>query len=153
MHPSIFSIAPTTVVVPLGYPVRRKYPKAASERLTITSDLIMEEPCEDHKGDSVGEKHKDVSTCSKRLLPDRTHAAHNRANEKLVNFIVKQHMVDKRLLVGFLLLLLMRIVFPHIPHPFYIWKTSPHEGCRPLVPVLSEPVINKSWFSWGAAVY
>lgn len=82
----------------MSYPVRRKYPQAASDRVTITSDLIMEEPCDDHKVDGVGEKHEDVSTCSKRLLPDRTHAAHNRANEKLVNFIVKQHKVDKRLL-------------------------------------------------------
>ncbi|XP_014833707.1 PREDICTED: PWWP domain-containing protein MUM1-like isoform X1 [Poecilia mexicana] len=82
----------------MSYPVRRKYPQAASERLTITSDVVMEEPCEHHQEDSVGEKHKDVSTCSKRLLPDRTHAAHNRANEKLVHFIVKQRMVEKRLL-------------------------------------------------------
>ncbi|XP_043951947.1 PWWP domain-containing DNA repair factor 3A isoform X1 [Gambusia affinis] len=82
----------------MSYPVRRKYPQAASDRLTITSDVITEEPCEHHQEDSVGEKYKDVSTCSKRLLPDRTHAAHNRANEKLVHFIVKQRMVEKHLL-------------------------------------------------------
>ncbi|XP_032416840.1 PWWP domain-containing DNA repair factor 3A isoform X3 [Xiphophorus hellerii] len=82
----------------IGYPVRRKYPQAASERLTITSNVIMEEPCEHHQEDRVSEKYKDVSTCSKRLLPDRTHAAHNRANEKLVHFIVKQRMVEKHLL-------------------------------------------------------
>ncbi|KAM4744021.1 PWWP domain-containing DNA repair factor 3A isoform 2-T2 [Anableps anableps] len=83
----------------MSYPVRRKYPQAASERLTITNDdIIMEEPCEEHKGDTVSEKHEDVATCPKRLLPDRTHAAHNRANEKLVHFIVKQRMVEKHLL-------------------------------------------------------
>ncbi|XP_023187827.1 PWWP domain-containing protein MUM1-like isoform X1 [Xiphophorus maculatus] len=82
----------------MSYPVRRKYPQAASERLTITSSVIMEEPCEHHQEDRVSEKYKDVSTCSKRLLPDRTHAAHNRANEKLVHFIVKQRMVEKHLL-------------------------------------------------------
>ncbi|MEQ2175114.1 hypothetical protein GOODEAATRI_014886 [Goodea atripinnis] len=81
----------------MSYPVRRKYPQAASDRLTITSDIIQVEPCEDHKED-ISEKHEDVLTCSKRLLPDRTHAAHNRANEKLVYFIVKQHMVEKHLL-------------------------------------------------------
>lgn len=90
-----------------GYPVRRKYPQAASDRLMITSDVIMEEPCGDHKEDGVG-KEQEASTCSKRLLPDRTHAAHNRANEKLVHFIVKKRMVEKHLLVGFFLLLLMQ---------------------------------------------
>lgn len=111
----------TVAVFPTGYPVRRKYPQAASDRLTITSDVITEEPCEHHQEDSVGEKYKDVSTCSKRLLPDRTHAAHNRANEKLVHFIVKQRMVEKHLLVGFFIsffLLLLQTVFLHISHPF-----------------------------------
>lgn len=77
--------------------MRRRYPKAASERLTIISDSTMEEPC-DVKEDSFSEQQKEIR-CSKRLLPDRTHAAHNRANEKLVHFIVKQHMVDAHLLV------------------------------------------------------
>lgn len=79
--------------------MRRKYPQAASERLTIASDEMMEVPCDNHKVDSVGELQEDVSRCSKRLLPDRSHAAHNRANEKLVHFIVKQRMVEGRLLV------------------------------------------------------
>lgn len=82
-----------------GYPVRRKYPKAASERLTISSDEGMEARDEDHTEDGCSEQHEDVCRSSKRLLPDRTHAAHNRANEKLVHFIVKQRMVDQRLLV------------------------------------------------------
>ncbi|XP_015250603.1 PREDICTED: PWWP domain-containing protein MUM1-like isoform X1 [Cyprinodon variegatus] len=81
----------------MSYPVRRKYPQAALDRLMITSDVIMEEPCGDHKEDGVG-KEQEASTCSKRLLPDRTHAAHNRANEKLVHFIVKKRMVEKHLL-------------------------------------------------------
>ncbi|CAK6963984.1 PWWP domain-containing DNA repair factor 3B-like [Scomber scombrus] len=82
----------------MSYPVRRKYPQAASERLTIGSDAMMEEPCDDHKEDSFSEEQEEVSKTSKRLLPDRTHAAHNRANEKLVHFIVKQRMVEGRLL-------------------------------------------------------
>lgn len=82
----------------MSYPVRKKYPQAASERLTITSDTMMEEPCDDHKEDSFSEQQEEVSRTSKRLLPDRTHAAHNRANEKLVHFIVKQRMVEGRLL-------------------------------------------------------
>ncbi|XP_040057232.2 PWWP domain-containing DNA repair factor 3B [Gasterosteus aculeatus] len=82
----------------MSYPVRRKYPKAASERLTISSDEGMEARDEDHTEDGCSEQHEDVCRSSKRLLPDRTHAAHNRANEKLVHFIVKQRMVDQRLL-------------------------------------------------------
>lgn len=82
----------------MSYPVRRKYPQAASERLTIASDSILETSCDDHKEDSLSEQQKEVSRSSKRLLPDRSHAAHNRANEKLVHFIVKQRMVEGRLL-------------------------------------------------------
>ncbi|XP_039992447.1 PWWP domain-containing DNA repair factor 3B [Xiphias gladius] len=82
----------------MSYPVRRKYPLAASERLTITSDTIMEELCDSHMEDSFSDQQREVSRSSKRLLPDRTHAAHNRANEKLVHFIVKQRMVEGRLL-------------------------------------------------------
>ncbi|KAM6943617.1 PWWP domain-containing DNA repair factor 3B-like [Xenentodon cancila] len=80
----------------MSYPVRRKYPQTASERLCIASDTMMEEPCDGNKED--GEEQKDASKSSKRLLPDRTHAAHNRANEKLVHFIVKQRMVEQHLL-------------------------------------------------------
>ncbi|XP_041846227.1 PWWP domain-containing DNA repair factor 3A isoform X2 [Melanotaenia boesemani] len=84
----------------MSYPVRRKCPQAASDRLAIASHILMEEPCDDIKEESFNEKHADEHVCgsSKRLLPDRTHAAHNRANEKLVQFIVKQHMVEQHLL-------------------------------------------------------
>ncbi|XP_076579236.1 PWWP domain-containing DNA repair factor 3B [Chaetodon auriga] len=82
----------------MSYPVRRKYPQAASERLTIASDTMVEALCDDHKEDSVGEQQEEVSKSLKRLLPDRSHAAHNRANEKLVHFIVKQRMVEEHLL-------------------------------------------------------
>lgn len=81
----------------MSYPVRRKYPQAASERLTISSDLMMEALVDDHK-DSFSEQQEEVIRSSKRLLPDRSLAAHNRANEKLVHFIVKQRMVERRLL-------------------------------------------------------
>ncbi|XP_059180086.1 PWWP domain-containing DNA repair factor 3A isoform X2 [Centropristis striata] len=82
----------------MSYPVRRKYPQAASERLTIVSDSMLESPCADEKEDSFSKQHEEVSRKSKRLLPDRSHAAHNRANEKLVHFIVKQRMVEEHLL-------------------------------------------------------
>ncbi|XP_068449260.1 PWWP domain-containing DNA repair factor 3A-like isoform X2 [Clinocottus analis] len=82
----------------MSYPVRRTYPQADSERLTIASDSMMEELSDDHREDSFSEQHEEVSRSSKRLLPDRSRAAHNRANEKLVHFIVKQRMVDGHLL-------------------------------------------------------
>lgn len=80
----------------MSYPVRKLYPQAESERLTITSEL--EELCDDFKKESSPELKEEVIKISKRLLPDRTHAAHNRASEKLVHFIVKQRMVDSHLL-------------------------------------------------------
>ncbi|XP_035508338.1 PWWP domain-containing DNA repair factor 3A isoform X2 [Morone saxatilis] len=82
----------------MSYPVRRKYPEGESERLTIANDTMTEAPCDNHKEDSFSEQQEEVSRSSKRLLPDRSHAAHNRANEKLVHFIVKQRMVERRLL-------------------------------------------------------
>ncbi|KAK7913347.1 hypothetical protein WMY93_013558 [Mugilogobius chulae] len=83
----------------ISYPVRRKY-QAISERLSFSNDIEMEESFSgDDNEDSFSEQQEaeDLKS-SKRLLPDRTYAAHNRANEKLVNFIVKQHMVDQHLL-------------------------------------------------------
>ncbi|XP_061621812.1 PWWP domain-containing DNA repair factor 3A [Phyllopteryx taeniolatus] len=114
----------------MSYPVRRKYPKASSEQLTITSDVMIEEENQwiDHNEDcdqqeeasseqltiasdlmieeegrlvNVNEdsgQQEEANKCVKRLMPDRTQAAHNRANEKLVDFIVKQRMVEERLL-------------------------------------------------------
>lgn len=79
--------------------MRRKYPRAESDRLTIASDEVIEVPSDNHEEDSISEPQEIVSGGSKRLLPDRSHAAHNRANEKLVHFIVNQHMVEGHLLV------------------------------------------------------
>ncbi|XP_055363370.1 PWWP domain-containing DNA repair factor 3B isoform X2 [Betta splendens] len=81
----------------MSYPVRRTYPKAASEQLSIASDTVFEELSDDHTEDSFNEQQTGASSL-KRLLPDRTQAAHNRANERLVHFIVKQRMVDDHLL-------------------------------------------------------
>ncbi|KAF7665775.1 hypothetical protein LDENG_00132000 [Lucifuga dentata] len=82
----------------MSYPVRRKYPQAASERLSIASDTFTEEQDDDNTEESFSEQQEGVRRCSKRFLPDRTHAAHNRANEKLVYYIVKQRMVEEHLL-------------------------------------------------------
>lgn len=82
----------------MSYPVRRKYPQAASERLAIASEEVTKVLCDDYKEDRLSEQQEEFIRSSKRLLPDRSHAAHNRANEKLVHFIVKQRMVEGRLL-------------------------------------------------------
>lgn len=80
--------------------MRNKFPQGLSERLTPTSEEVTPEQSNSEE-DSVNEPRNEVSRSQKRLLPDRSYAAHNRANEKLVNFIVKQRMVKERLLVGF----------------------------------------------------
>ncbi|KAM9409958.1 PWWP domain-containing DNA repair factor 3A-like [Pholidichthys leucotaenia] len=80
----------------MSYPVRRKCPQAASDRLTIITELMTEDPCVDHKEDNLNEQEEVKH--SLRLLPDRSHVAINRANEKLVHFIVKQRMVEQHLL-------------------------------------------------------
>lgn len=77
----------------------KTFPQGVLVSPTVTSNEETEVPS--HEGeDNVGEQ-QDTGRNQKRLLPDRSHAAHNRANEKLVNFIVKQRKVEKRLLVGF----------------------------------------------------
>ncbi|KAM4602730.1 PWWP domain-containing DNA repair factor 3A isoform 2-T2 [Polymixia lowei] len=86
----------------MSYPVRKKYPQGESERLTIpsqTEDQGEEIYLEESSGEQQQQRQEEeVSRSSTRLLPDRTHAAHNRANEKLVHFIVNQRMVEPHLL-------------------------------------------------------
>uniref|UniRef100_A0A3P9GZM3 PWWP domain-containing protein n=1 Tax=Oryzias latipes TaxID=8090 RepID=A0A3P9GZM3_ORYLA len=83
----------------MSYPVRRMFPSAASEGpIMIASDSMIEEPCDDPKKTSCAGDEEEACRNSKRLLPDRSHAAHNRANQKLVHFIVNQRKVEKRLL-------------------------------------------------------
>ncbi|XP_058486238.1 PWWP domain-containing DNA repair factor 3A-like [Solea solea] len=83
----------------ISYPVRRMYPQESSERLTISSDSMLVDSCDDDAlDDDSSEQLENVTCCSKRLLPDRTQSVHNRATLKLVDFIVKQHKVEERLL-------------------------------------------------------
>ncbi|XP_061923258.1 PWWP domain-containing DNA repair factor 3A [Entelurus aequoreus] len=83
----------------MSYPVRRKYPQSQSIDSDPTTDNLWGYEIEDGViSDKEEEYEEEVSKCAKRLLPDRSHAAHNRTNEKLVHFIVKQRMVEERLL-------------------------------------------------------
>ncbi|XP_019747422.1 PWWP domain-containing protein MUM1 isoform X2 [Hippocampus comes] len=83
----------------IGNPVRSKYPLGSSKQLAIAGDSLMEEEGQwENPKEDCEEQQEEVNKCAKRLLPDRTQAAHNRANEKLVHFIIKQRMVEGRLL-------------------------------------------------------
>lgn len=84
----------------LGHPVMKTFPHGVSVSPTVTSNEPME-PLSREGEDKISELQEDTSRTQKRLLPDRSHAAHDRANEKLVNFIVKQRMAEERLLVGY----------------------------------------------------
>lgn len=83
-----------------GNPVRSKYPHGSSKQLAIAGDSLMEAEGQwENPKEDCEEQQEEVNKCAKRLLPDRTQAAHNRANEKLVHFVIKQRMVEGRLLV------------------------------------------------------
>lgn len=58
----------------------------------------MDDLCDSSEEDGAGDQ-ADEHQC-KKLLPDRSKAARNRANEKLVDFIVRKRGTEKRLLVG-----------------------------------------------------
>lgn len=77
----------------------KTFPHGVSVSPIVTSNEAIEALSYEEE-DKISELQEDTSKTQKRLLPDRSHAAHNRANEKLVNFIVKQRMAEERLLVG-----------------------------------------------------
>ena len=81
--------------------MRRKYPQGGVAGLALPSRPELEEGGGQHSGGEEGasEAPEEGGPGAKRLLPDRTVAAHNRATEKLVTFIVSQRLADKHLLV------------------------------------------------------
>ncbi|XP_011607980.2 PWWP domain-containing DNA repair factor 3A-like isoform X2 [Takifugu rubripes] len=81
----------------MSHPVMKTFPQGVSVSPTVTSNEAIE-PLSREGEDKISEPQEDTSRTQKRLLPDRSHAAHDRANEKLVNFIVKQRMAEERLL-------------------------------------------------------
>ena len=72
--------------------MRRKYPQGG-----VAGLALPRRPGGGEEGAS--EAPEEGGPGAKRLLPDRTVAAHNRATEKLVTFIVSQRLADKHLLV------------------------------------------------------
>ncbi|XP_072556180.1 uncharacterized protein [Paramormyrops kingsleyae] len=81
----------------ISCPVRRMYAQGASD-VAFPSKQIMEE-----QGDLVDNESEDGTLdlqsdhLFKKLLPDRSKAARNLANEKLVQFIVEKRAVEKHL--------------------------------------------------------
>ncbi|KAM8876412.1 PWWP domain-containing DNA repair factor 3A [Synchiropus picturatus] len=79
----------------MSLPVRRKFPQAEGF-VFPPQETWADQDLEDSK-DSL-DLEKDQQRSSRRLLPDRTLVAHNRATEKLVHYIVQKRMVEARLL-------------------------------------------------------
>ncbi|MGH0156078.1 UNVERIFIED_CONTAM: hypothetical protein FKN15_030831 [Acipenser sinensis] len=77
----------------ISYPVRREFLQGPS-RMTFPSNLLMLE--EDNLDCQTGGPHCRRAP-SKKLLPDRSRAARDKANEKLVQYIVKARGVEKHL--------------------------------------------------------
>ncbi|XP_014047386.1 PWWP domain-containing DNA repair factor 3A [Salmo salar] len=83
----------------ISCPVRKCYPRGTSD-LTFPSKLILEEQfvTSDPEGDDQEGSKRQEEERRRKLLPDRSKAARNRANEKLVDFVVRQRRVETRLL-------------------------------------------------------
>ncbi|KAK7159483.1 hypothetical protein R3I94_005730 [Phoxinus phoxinus] len=81
----------------ISCPVRRKYSEKKSV-LTFPSQEILGEECDisDNNTDDIIVEEQD-ELLSKKVLPDRSKAARNRANELLIDFIIRQK-VENRLL-------------------------------------------------------
>ncbi|XP_039623065.1 uncharacterized protein si:dkey-127k13.1 isoform X2 [Polypterus senegalus] len=78
----------------ISHPVRKEFHQG-HDTLTFPSCLIQAE-CDDTTESQPGDSCCEQLT-QKKLLPDRSKAARNKANQKLVQFIVKTHGVEKHL--------------------------------------------------------
>ncbi|XP_051555856.1 PWWP domain-containing DNA repair factor 3B-like isoform X2 [Myxocyprinus asiaticus] len=82
----------------ISCPVRKKYSEGKFV-LTFPSQEILSQQCnnsDENVEDIVVEEQDEL--LSKKVLPDRSKAARNRANEQLVDFIVNKRRVENRLL-------------------------------------------------------
>ncbi|XP_058606245.1 PWWP domain-containing DNA repair factor 3B isoform X1 [Onychostoma macrolepis] len=81
----------------ISCPVRRKYSEGKSV-LTFPSQEILGEQCDssDNSMEDIVVEEQD-ELLSKKVLPDRSKAARNRANKQLVDFIIRRK-VESRLL-------------------------------------------------------
>ncbi|KAJ8011515.1 hypothetical protein DPEC_G00059020 [Dallia pectoralis] len=81
----------------ISCPVRKRYPQGPSD-LAFPSNLMLEEQHVTLNTEEEEEEEEESHRQERKLLPDRSKAARNRANEKLVAFIVRQRQVETRLL-------------------------------------------------------
>ncbi|XP_051990608.1 PWWP domain-containing DNA repair factor 3A-like isoform X2 [Xyrauchen texanus] len=82
----------------ISCPVRKKYSEGKFV-LTFPSQEVLSKQCnnvDENVEDIVVEEQDEL--LSKKVLPDRSKAARNRANEQLVDFIVNKRRVENRLL-------------------------------------------------------
>ncbi|XP_060783176.1 uncharacterized protein si:dkey-127k13.1 isoform X2 [Neoarius graeffei] len=82
----------------ISYPLRSEYSKASSD-LPCPTQSLMEQQDGDSELQDL-EEHSDFQDVhmEKKVLPDRTQAARNRANQRLVDFIVRKRGAENRLL-------------------------------------------------------
>ncbi|KAF7706034.1 PWWP domain-containing DNA repair factor 3A [Silurus meridionalis] len=83
----------------ISYPLRSEFLKASSDLLSPTQSLMEEQDGDCELQDL--EEHPDLfqdGHMEKKVLPDRTQAARKRANQRLVDFIVRKQGAENRLL-------------------------------------------------------
>ncbi|MCI4377767.1 hypothetical protein PGIGA_G00207070 [Pangasianodon gigas] len=83
----------------ISYPLRSEYSKASSDLLSPTQSLMEQQDVDSELQDL--EEHPDFFQdvhMEKKVLPDRMQAARNRANQRLVDFIVRKRGAQNRLL-------------------------------------------------------
>ncbi|MCJ8731909.1 hypothetical protein PDJAM_G00204640 [Pangasius djambal] len=83
----------------ISYPLRSEYSKASSDLLSPTQSLMEQQDGDSELQDL--EEHPDFLQdvhMEKKVLPDRMQAARNRANQRLVDFIVRKRGAQNRLL-------------------------------------------------------
>lgn len=82
----------------ISYPLRSEYAKASSDLVSPTQSLMVQEGGESDQLECDTPDPLHQAHTRKKELPDRTQAARNRANQKLVDFIVSKRGVESRLL-------------------------------------------------------
>ncbi|XP_062848935.1 PWWP domain-containing DNA repair factor 3A [Trichomycterus rosablanca] len=83
----------------ISYPLRSEYCKASSDLVSPTQSLMEQQggDAELQEADKQSDGFHQVHVM-KKLLPDRAQAARNRANQRLVEFIVRKRGAESRLL-------------------------------------------------------
>ncbi|KAI5609002.1 PWWP domain-containing protein MUM1L1 isoform X2 [Silurus asotus] len=95
----------------ISYPLRSEFLKASSDLLSPTQSLMEEQDGDCELQDL--EEHPDLfqdGHMEKKVLPDRAQAARKRANQRLVDFIVRKQGAENRLLLLCVLVVLQAVI-------------------------------------------